>query len=164
LDHLEARAAVYLGDDRRFLAEHAWQELEVWALAGHDLVASGRPLEVRDGTTMSWRTESITVTKSDSTSPKCWKTDRTETSARLATATTVGAVLVSAIIAVAAEITFRRVSTARLLRPSGRTVFSKPATALARGITAASLIFRYPNWGSGKRWSMPRPSPIEGMA
>jgi hypothetical protein len=37
LDHLEARAAVYLGDDRRFLAEHAWQELEVWALAGHDL-------------------------------------------------------------------------------------------------------------------------------
>jgi hypothetical protein len=37
LDGLERRASTYLGDGRRFLAEHAWQELEVWALAGHEL-------------------------------------------------------------------------------------------------------------------------------
>jgi hypothetical protein len=37
LNHLETRAAEHLGNDRQFLAEHAWQELEVWALAGHDL-------------------------------------------------------------------------------------------------------------------------------
>lgn len=37
LNHLETRAAEHLGSGRRFLAEHAWQELEVWALAGHEL-------------------------------------------------------------------------------------------------------------------------------
>jgi hypothetical protein len=37
LDRLEELAAEYLPAGRRFLAEHAWQELEVWALAGHHL-------------------------------------------------------------------------------------------------------------------------------
>ena len=37
LDALEDRAALGLRDDRLFLAENAWQELEVWILAGHDL-------------------------------------------------------------------------------------------------------------------------------
>ena len=37
LNNLETRASEYLGEDRRFLAEHAWQELEVWALAGHEI-------------------------------------------------------------------------------------------------------------------------------
>lgn len=37
LAQLEKLAADHLGNRRRFLAEHAWQELEVWALAGHEL-------------------------------------------------------------------------------------------------------------------------------
>lgn len=32
---LEVKAQAKLGADRHFLAEHAWQELEVWLLAGH---------------------------------------------------------------------------------------------------------------------------------
>lgn len=37
LDSLETRAATYLGDPNRvFLGEVAWQELEVWVLAGLD--------------------------------------------------------------------------------------------------------------------------------
>jgi hypothetical protein len=36
LDELEAKAAGKLGGDR-FYAEHAWQEIEVWAIAGLDL-------------------------------------------------------------------------------------------------------------------------------
>ena len=40
LDYLERRAAALLTGDRRFLAEHAWQEIEVWALAGQDLPAA----------------------------------------------------------------------------------------------------------------------------
>ncbi len=34
LDHVEAQAARVLGAGRLLLAEHAWQELEVWVLAG----------------------------------------------------------------------------------------------------------------------------------
>lgn len=48
LDNLEARAKEYLGVDRFFLAENAWQEVEVWALAGQrDLPAAWRWREVR---------------------------------------------------------------------------------------------------------------------
>jgi hypothetical protein len=68
----------------------------------------------------------------------------------LATATTVGAVLVSEIIALAAAMILRRVSAARRLRPSDRPVSERlmspipasldSATALPRGCIAASLI------------------------
>jgi hypothetical protein len=37
LDHIEARAAAELTGRKVFVAEHAWQEIEVWALAGLDL-------------------------------------------------------------------------------------------------------------------------------
>ena len=36
LDHIEVQAASVLGAGRLFLAENAWQELEVWALAGNE--------------------------------------------------------------------------------------------------------------------------------
>ncbi len=34
LDHLTTKATKLIGDGRAFLAENAWQEIEVWALAG----------------------------------------------------------------------------------------------------------------------------------
>jgi hypothetical protein len=37
LDNLATQAAKVLNPDQAFLAEHAWQEIEVWVLAGHDL-------------------------------------------------------------------------------------------------------------------------------
>ncbi len=37
LDNLERKARECLAADRVFLAENAWQEVEVWILAGHDL-------------------------------------------------------------------------------------------------------------------------------
>jgi hypothetical protein len=37
LDQIEKKAAEYLGENRCLFAENAWQELEVWVLAGHDL-------------------------------------------------------------------------------------------------------------------------------
>jgi hypothetical protein len=37
LDRLEKTAASFLKGKRRLVAEHAWQELEAWALAGQDL-------------------------------------------------------------------------------------------------------------------------------
>jgi hypothetical protein len=37
LDNLEYKAQGMLPNDRLFLAENAWQEIEVWVLAGHDL-------------------------------------------------------------------------------------------------------------------------------
>ena len=37
LDNLEHQARNELPGDRKFLAENAWQEVEVWVLAGHDL-------------------------------------------------------------------------------------------------------------------------------
>ncbi len=36
LDNLEEKARELLGPTRLFLAEHAWQELEAWVLAGID--------------------------------------------------------------------------------------------------------------------------------
>ena len=37
INNLEKKAVAKLnGSDRIFLAENAWQELEVWTLAGHD--------------------------------------------------------------------------------------------------------------------------------
>lgn len=37
LDSLEQKAAQVLPASKRLLAENAWQEIEVWVLAGHDL-------------------------------------------------------------------------------------------------------------------------------
>ena len=37
LTGLENQAAVEIGRNRAFFAENAWQEVEVWLLAGHDL-------------------------------------------------------------------------------------------------------------------------------
>jgi hypothetical protein len=49
LDTLENRAAALLAGSRRLFAEHAWQELEVWALAGcADLPGRWRWRAVRD--------------------------------------------------------------------------------------------------------------------
>lgn len=55
LDALEAKARAYLGDSKHLLAENAWQEVEVWALAGmrdlptdwkwRDVRAHGHPKE-----------------------------------------------------------------------------------------------------------------------
>lgn len=39
LDRLEEQASTVLHGGRLLLAEHAWQEIEVWLLAGHDLPA-----------------------------------------------------------------------------------------------------------------------------
>ena len=37
LDHLEKQAKAFVGERRAFLAENAWQEIEVWVLMGYDL-------------------------------------------------------------------------------------------------------------------------------
>lgn len=37
LDNIETKAQAELGAGRAFLAENAWQEVEVWLLMGHDL-------------------------------------------------------------------------------------------------------------------------------
>jgi hypothetical protein len=37
LNGLEERAAAQLGDGKTMLGENAWQEIEVWALAGQEL-------------------------------------------------------------------------------------------------------------------------------
>jgi hypothetical protein len=37
LDYLERQARAVVGEGRAFLAENAWQEVEVWLLMGHDL-------------------------------------------------------------------------------------------------------------------------------
>jgi hypothetical protein len=37
IDYLEQTAARLLDDNQRFLGENAWQEIEVWVLAGHNL-------------------------------------------------------------------------------------------------------------------------------
>jgi hypothetical protein len=48
LDALEAKAAAELGSTAQLLlAENAWQELEVWVLAGHDLPADWVWREIR---------------------------------------------------------------------------------------------------------------------
>src|SRR5262245_52909145 len=48
LDNLEARARGILGPGRIFLAEQAWQEIEVWALAGQKLPKRWSWQEIRD--------------------------------------------------------------------------------------------------------------------
>jgi hypothetical protein len=47
MTELEARAAADLPADRIMLAENAWQELEVWVLAGHDLPGDWAWHEIR---------------------------------------------------------------------------------------------------------------------
>ncbi len=47
LDRLETNATAILGDDRVLFAENAWQEIEVWALAGQDLPKQWRWQDVR---------------------------------------------------------------------------------------------------------------------
>jgi hypothetical protein len=48
LDNLEERANHFLGGNRIFLAENAWQEVEVWALAGHELPGDWNWQEIRE--------------------------------------------------------------------------------------------------------------------
>jgi hypothetical protein len=47
LDRLESLARAKLGSDRVFLAENAWQEVEVWLLMGHELPSGWDWNEVR---------------------------------------------------------------------------------------------------------------------
>ncbi len=47
LDNLEQKAAETLPEGRLFLAENAWQEVEVWLLAGHDLPSEWRWQDIR---------------------------------------------------------------------------------------------------------------------
>ncbi len=47
LDKLESRAAAKLAASRVFMAENAWQEVEVWALAGQKLPAGWSWKEIR---------------------------------------------------------------------------------------------------------------------
>ncbi len=47
LDNIERNAAGYLPSGRLFLAENAWQEVEVWILAGHALPDDWQWQEVR---------------------------------------------------------------------------------------------------------------------
>lgn len=47
LRHLENRAKERLGSSRSLLGENAWQELEVWVLAGHELPREWRWSEIR---------------------------------------------------------------------------------------------------------------------
>ncbi len=48
LEALEAHARAALPTDRHFFAENAWQECEVWLLAGHDLPRDWAWKKVRD--------------------------------------------------------------------------------------------------------------------
>ena len=47
LTNLEQNAAVKLGTGRVLFGEHAWQEIEVWALAGQDLPVDWKWSEIR---------------------------------------------------------------------------------------------------------------------
>jgi hypothetical protein len=47
LDRLERQAATSLGEGCLLLAENAWQELEVWTLAGHDFLPGWRWAAIR---------------------------------------------------------------------------------------------------------------------
>lgn len=47
LDNLERQARAYLPSGRMFFSEHAWQEIEVWALAGQDLPPDWRWQDIR---------------------------------------------------------------------------------------------------------------------
>ena len=48
LNGLEAKAREILEEDRLLLAENAWQEIEVWALAGQDLPKKWKWQEIRE--------------------------------------------------------------------------------------------------------------------
>ncbi len=48
LDNLEANAYEKMRAGRAFFAENAWQELEVWVLAGHDLLPGWQWQRIRD--------------------------------------------------------------------------------------------------------------------
>lgn len=48
LDHIEKEATLMLPAQRGFFAENAWQEVEVWLLAGHNLPAAWAWQRVRD--------------------------------------------------------------------------------------------------------------------
>jgi hypothetical protein len=47
LDNIEKKAVAYLPSGRVFLSENAWQEVEVWVLAGHSLPNDWAWLDVR---------------------------------------------------------------------------------------------------------------------
>ena len=47
LDNLEEQAVNILKTGKRFLAENAWQEIEVWVLAGHKLPSSWKWQDIR---------------------------------------------------------------------------------------------------------------------
>lgn len=47
LDNIERQAANILPNGRMLLAENAWQEIEVWVLAGHDMLAGWRWADIR---------------------------------------------------------------------------------------------------------------------
>lgn len=47
LNALEGKATTKLGAGRMFIAENAWQEIEVWALAGQDLPQNWNWQEIR---------------------------------------------------------------------------------------------------------------------
>jgi len=48
LDALEINAAAKLGTGRKLIGEHAWQEIEVWALAGQELSKEWKWQTIRD--------------------------------------------------------------------------------------------------------------------
>ncbi len=48
LNNREEKANKLLPDDRVFLAENAWQEIEIWVLAGHDLPPEWNWKEIRE--------------------------------------------------------------------------------------------------------------------
>jgi hypothetical protein len=48
LASLEQRAKREVGKDRAFLAENAWQEVEVWLLMGHDLPRKWKVKRIRE--------------------------------------------------------------------------------------------------------------------
>lgn len=48
LDRIEQHMSQKLRENRVFLAENAWQELEVWVLAGHELPGTWQWREIRE--------------------------------------------------------------------------------------------------------------------
>jgi hypothetical protein len=48
LNHIEQKAKEILPGDKSFLAENAWQEIEVWVLAGHKLPLEWNWQEIRN--------------------------------------------------------------------------------------------------------------------
>lgn len=48
LDNIEVWAAGEVGQNKRFFGVEAWQELEVWVLAGHDLLDGWQWADIRN--------------------------------------------------------------------------------------------------------------------